>query len=204
MEFFQWSPQILANLSFAEERGSRSITIRDASGLTPGTTFTIDVGRRAETAIVSDYVRDDNGTRIVLKAPLARAHDQGSPVYIVDPAYGTFGTATVAEPNPTFGKGPYLFFNNVNLAFDWRGLPFRPSAVQFAFRDQGGNENLAVNGSEIYPNELIEAPQQIGDVRWSWADPEGDRTAVGTLEGPIEVVLVGGQEFSLDTVCAYR
>ena len=203
-EFFQWSPQILANLSFAEERGSKSITVADASGLTPGTTFTIDVGRRAETAIVSDYVRDDNGTRIVLKAPLARAHDQGSPVYIVDPAYGTFGTATVAEPNPTFGKGPYLFFNNVNLAFDWRGLPFRPSAVQFAFRDQGGNENLAVNGSEIYPNELIEAPQQIGDVRWSWADPEGDRTAVGTLEGPIEVVLVGGQEFSLDTVCAYR
>ena len=110
----------------------------------------------------------------------------------------------MAEPEPTFAKGPYLSFNNVNLAFDWRGLPFRPSAVQFAYRDQGGNENLAVNGSEVYRNELVEAPQRIGDVRWSSVDPEGDRTAVGTLEGPIERVLVGGQEFSLDTVCAYR
>ena len=187
VEFFQWSPQILANLSFAEERGSESITVARcvrADARDHVHHRRRPAGRdRDRQRLRSRRQRDEDHPRCPARAgarPGLTGVHRRSGLRDVRHRDGR------AEPNPTFGKGPYLSFNNVNLAFDWRGLPFRPSAVQFAFRDQGGNENLAVNGSEVYPNELVEAPQQIGDVRWSWADPEGDRTAVGTLEGPIE------------------
>ena len=79
-----------------------------------------------------------------------------------------------------------------------------PTSVVFLFRDQGGFENFSVNGSDVWSSELKEAPSPIGGASWSWEDPDGDGVATGTLKGKIDRFLIGGQEFSLDEVCAYR
>ncbi len=205
---FLWFPRVATTLSFAVSPGATSITGGDASGFAVGTRFWIDVGSSAEDAVVEDLSPGDvGGARIFLTSPLTAGHPAGSAVYVLDPDYGTFGTATVFEPDPAFGSGPFMWFNNVNLEFDFSGLPFVPTAVEFQFRDSGGNENLSVNGSEVYPAELIDAPSPIGGVSWSWIDPEADGTAVGTLKGTVERAinrfLIGGQEFALDGVCAY-
>jgi hypothetical protein len=192
-------------LSFAEPAGSASIVVGDATGLAVGTAFWIDVGAATEAATVAGFGSDDvGGTTIILAAPLRVAHPAGSVVYVLDPEYGTFGTATVFEPDPGFGRGPFMWFNNVNFVFDFGELPFVPAAVEFQFRDSGGNENLSVNGGDIFRAELVDAPPDIGGVGWSWADPGEDESVVGTLKGTVERFLIGGQEFSLDTVCAYR
>jgi hypothetical protein len=117
---------------------------------------------------------------------------------------GTFNTMTVLEPGGDFGRERYVFLNNINVQFDYAGLPFVPTSFVFLFRDQGGNENFSVNGSEVWRSELKEAPSPIGGASWSWEDPDGDGVATGTLEGRIDRFLIGGQEFSLDEVCAFR
>ena len=116
----------------------------------------------------------------------------------------TFNTMTVAEPSAEFGRDEYAFLNNISVQFDYEGLPFVPTSVVFLFRDQGGFENFSVNGSNVWSSELKEAPSPIGGASWSWEDPDGDGVATGTLTGRIDRFLIGGQEFSLDEVCAFR
>ena len=132
---------------------------------------------------------------------------EGIRVSVLDFLYasdgGTFNTATVFEPSPEIGSGPYLWFNNVNVEFAFSELAFKPAAVEFQFRNYGGNQNLSVNGSEVHRTALTDAPSPIGGVSWLWADPEEDGSAVGTLKGTVDRLMIGGQELALDNVCAY-
>jgi hypothetical protein len=132
---------------------------------------------------------------------------EGVRVYVHDFLYsdegGTFNTAGINEPSPEFGSGPWIFFNNLNMEFDFSELPFEPRRVDFAFRDQGGNQNFSVNGSDVHRQLLLEAPSPIGGVSWGW-DQTDDGRFFGMLDGTVERFLIGGQEFSLDTVCAHR
>jgi hypothetical protein len=116
---------------------------------------------------------------------------------------GTFNDVTIREPSSEFGSGPYVWFNNVNLEFDFTGLPFVTRRADFVFRDSGGNQNVSVNLSEIYRQLLVEAPSPIGGVSWDASDADEFGTRVGTLNGTVEQFLVGGQELALDTVCAH-
>jgi len=131
---------------------------------------------------------------------------EGVRVYIHDflnsDGPSTFSSASIASDG--FGSGPFVVSSSLNLEFDFNELPFEPRRVDFAFRDQGGNQNFSVNGSDVHRQLILEAPSPIGGVSWGWADPEGDGTKVGTLDGTVERFLIGGQEFSLDTVCAHR
>ena len=131
---------------------------------------------------------------------------EGVRVYVQDFLYsdegGTFNTADIQGPSDEFGSGPFVFFNNLNMQFDFNDLPFEPRRVDFEFRDQGGNQNLSVNGSDVYRDLLVVAPSPIGGVSWSWVD--GGTRFGGTLDGTVEQFLIGGQELSVDTVCAHR
>ena len=133
--------------------------------------------------------------------------DDGIAVFVRDFLYstegGTFNSAEILAPNADGGGTPSVWFNNINLEFDFSGLPYEPRQVDFEFNDYGGNQNLSVNGSDIYRELLMEAPSPIGGVSWTWADPEGDGIAIGTLDGAVQRFLVGGQELALDTVCAH-
>jgi len=95
--------------------------------------------------------------------------------------------------------------NNINLKFDMSGLAFTPNHVSFKFADLGGEENISVNGQPIFAGELTAAPVTIAPgVTFSVATtpiPAG-KLGVVILRGPVTSLLVGGQEFFLDDICA--
>ena len=112
---------------------------------------------------------------------------------------GTFGTCQVIDGTGSFGTGKAMWTNNVNLGFDFTGLGYTPNRVMFDFTDSGGNENISVNGSTIYAGELIGAPMPPG-VAISMVNMGTYWHAI--LSGEILSLVVGGQEFSLDNICA--
>lgn len=80
--------------------------------------------------------------------------------------------------------------------------------MSFRWSDQGGNENLGVNGAPrpTYAGELLSAPASIsGALIASGSTPipggRKGRTAVLRPGSGIDRVRVGGQEFALDDVC---
>lgn len=114
----------------------------------------------------------------------------------------------VVMESPDFGNGQFVFVNNVNLVFDFTGLGFRPQRVLLHLRDQGGNENIAINGDPSPPlaDDITGFPSSLGGVNFvigplTTVSPLG----VGDAEfrGTIDQLLIGGQELSLDDVCAY-
>ncbi|MFQ6113614.1 MAG: FlgD immunoglobulin-like domain containing protein [bacterium] len=112
----------------------------------------------------------------------------------VDPAFAGFGTGNTMQTN------------NINLFFDFTALGFAPNRVSFEFADKGGDENISVNGQlPIFAGELIAAPPAIAPgVTLSISTRQIQDGIAGTvvLTGPVNTLLIGGQEFWLDDVCA--
>jgi hypothetical protein len=110
----------------------------------------------------------------------------------------TFGFAEVSNGSG-IGTGQAMQLSNINLLFDFTGYWTLPDLVTFQYADYGGEENLAVNGSSVFIGDMIDAAipgysigvSQLGDI--------GD-VSIG---GPVESLLVGGQEFFVDNVCAH-
>ena len=93
----------------------------------------------------------------------------------------------------------------LNLGFDFSDLGFTPATVEVIFRDTGGTENISVNGSPIIYGQL--ASGSTGGVTWTVSDtPEpgnpNNRTGTVTINGDIQMLKIGGQEFWIDSVCA--
>lgn len=163
-------------------------------------------------------------TCLEFEAPLAVGQQFGAPVgdspgdviftesgvpvsvqdFLYDTSGGTFNYAEVMVPSSPFGLGQVMFVNNINLEFDFTGLAFIPQRVELAFRDHGGNENLAVNADPAPPfaGELTAAPTPLGGVDVS-VTASGTGAGTATFAGPVERLRIGGQEFLLDHVCAY-
>jgi len=119
-----------------------------------------------------------------------------------------FNRAYIDNAPFPFGSGQSIRTNNINLQFDFTPLPFRVSRVKLAFLDLGGYENLAINGSPIKVGELTAAPPVLGgvNVAVSWSPlppPLSGKSGSVTLTGPVQTLLIGGQEFWIDEVCAY-
>jgi len=119
---------------------------------------------------------------------------------------GTFNTGTVeaAISSPLFGTGQTMHSNNINLEFDFSGLGFQVSQVNFEFLDLGGYENLSVNGSPVFAGELSLATSLIGGTNLSVAltPVTGGSTGTLTLTGIVTTLRVGGQELWIDSICA--
>jgi hypothetical protein len=115
---------------------------------------------------------------------------------------GTFNVATV--DTAPFGSGQNMRTNNINLEFDFAGLGFVPSVVRFDYLDQGGSENLSVNGSPVFAGDLPAAPASLGGATVSVSTTPGPGGTLGTvtITGAIATLRLGGQEFWIDSVCA--
>jgi hypothetical protein len=94
--------------------------------------------------------------------------------------------------------------NNINLSFDLTGLGIVVTRVTFHWLDQGGFENLRVNGGPLYIGELDAAPAAIAP-GIAYGDMEvpvpGGEKGESTLIGNVRSFTVGGQEFAIDSIC---
>jgi hypothetical protein len=119
---------------------------------------------------------------------------------------GTFGTATVDFPPVAFANGQAAGTNNINLEFYFGNLGWLPSKVYFSYLDEGGFENLSVNGSAFYIGELDTAPAVVGGRNvnvWTWAPaPWTEAGWVQIDGGSMKSITVGGQELWIDKLCA--
>lgn len=134
----------------------------------------------------------------------------GVPVSIHDFVFvgggGTFNLAKIEVAPVPFGSGQSIRTNNINLEFDFSGIGFSPSQVQFEFLDLGGSENISVNGSPVFAGELSAAPSPIGTVNIAVASTPvaGGKKGTVVLTGAVNKLRVGGQEFWIDQVCAKK
>ncbi len=117
---------------------------------------------------------------------------------------GTFGTAWVDNALPDFGTGLIMWHSNINLKYDFSSLPYTPSMVLIEFGDWGGFENFSVNNEPIYVGDIVNAPNFPGVmVNIVQMPMSGGIKGYVILTGAINNVLIGGQEFMIDNVCAY-
>lgn len=103
-------------------------------------------------------------------------------------------------------EGKYLFVSNINLFFDFTTLERPIRRVCVAFFDGGGEENIAVNGQPIkVVNHLGELPTEIAPGVTLTITPPVDNQFISSgllcLEGDIQSLLLGGQEFAIDNIC---
>lgn len=118
----------------------------------------------------------------------------------------TFNFAQLGPPTYAFANGQAAGVNNINLQFLFGNLGWLPTKVYFSYLDEGGFENLSVNGSMYYIGDLDLAPPTVGgrNVNVStWVPAPGALAGhVRIWGGSIKTITVGGQEFWIDKVCA--
>jgi hypothetical protein len=170
---------------------------------TPPPTTTVCVDFEAPLVLGTQY-----GTPIG-QAPgdLAFTTTNGVSVTVQDftHASGTaFNEAIVETPPVPFGSGQSLRSNNINLEFDFSSIGFTARAVTVEFLDLGGSENLTVDGNPVYAGDLSGVPSTIGGVgvAVTTASVSGGLTGTLTLSGSVSRLLIGGQEFWIDNICA--
>jgi hypothetical protein len=118
----------------------------------------------------------------------------------------TFNYAQLGPPTYAFANGQAAGTNNINLQFLFSGLGWIPNKVYFSFLDEGGNENLSVNGSAFYVGDIALVPPAVGGRNVSvstWVPGPGAIAGWVQVDGgSIKTITVGGQEFWIDKVCA--
>jgi hypothetical protein len=136
--------------------------------------------------------------------------EAGIPVAVQEffwtPTTTHFGSTRV-RPSFTVSGQQSINTNNINLEFDFNPLWFTPNHVTVVFRDTGGFENIAVNGSTVIRGEL--ASGSGGGVSWtvnSTPEPGNPNNRIGTvtITGNTTRLKIGGQEFWIESVCAKK
>jgi hypothetical protein len=112
---------------------------------------------------------------------------------------GMFGDCEVMDGTSSFGSGQAMWTNNINLAFHFENLGFVPNRVSFDYLNEGGDENFSVNGSPVFAGEISMAVLPPGI---SMAIMNMGSFQRATLTGDITELLIGGQEFMIDNICA--
>jgi hypothetical protein len=117
---------------------------------------------------------------------------------------GSGSAFNFAEVRNASGVWPskFLSVNNVNLEFGFASIGFPVTSVTIPYTDQGGFENLGVNGSALYRGELGAAPASLGGATVSVVPPVGGGQGLVTITGVIQSVTIGGQEFGIDNITA--
>jgi len=109
------------------------------------------------------------------------------------------GSATVQASGDAGGTGNEIWFNNINLSFDFSVSPLYGLSLQFG--DYGGNENIEINGDQRVVDDIASLNgMTIGGVTLTVVDTgtTGALFAVGSITS----FSIGGQEFSIDNVIA--
>lgn len=111
------------------------------------------------------------------------------------------GVATVEWASPECGSaGHRIELDNINLAMDFRNSVGTQNGVAFAFGDHGGNINLVVNGDFINFENMLDVDGMTlgGCVIRVLAGGTGNDCGTFRIEGEIDEMMIGGQEFWLD------
>lgn len=117
-----------------------------------------------------------------------------------------FEVASIHPAPGTFGSGQVIQINAINLEFDFSGIGFQPSQVDVDYLATGGPQNLSINGSPVFVGDFSAAPSVIGGVNlvFSPTPVPGNKTGKLTLKGTVKTLRIGGQEFWIDNVCAWK
>ncbi len=134
--------------------------------------------------------------------------EDGIGVFIEEFDWGSgtgFNYCEVIIPGiPNFGDGNAMWTNNVCNRYDIGGLGIPVQEVTFEYVDQGGMENLKVNGATLHIGEMTSFPNNIAPgviyTVNTYTVPGGVRGEV-TLTGHVHELWVGGQEFIIDELC---
>ena len=115
------------------------------------------------------------------------------------------GSVAAAPVSPCgFGGGLVFRPENFGLTFDLSKLDFTVTEVHVRWLDNGGIENLRVNGAETFIGDLDDAPADIAPgIRCSVRSHDcgyGEKGGI-TLIGPVQRFTLAGQEFALDNIC---
>ena len=130
-----------------------------------------------------------------------------TPVFVRDFYWDTitthFGTCQVMNATPDFGTGQVMSVNNLNLEFDF-GHFGSTNYVRFECADYGGFENFQVNGSPLFIGELgtVSGNPAPGVTFYISKITTHFKKSSVLLIGNVNRLLIGGQEFLLDNVCA--
>jgi hypothetical protein len=123
----------------------------------------------------------------------------------------TFNSANIETAPVAFGSGQSIRTNNINLEFDFTGIGFAPSLVKFEFVDLGGSQDIAINGGSTPPfaGKLSAAPNPLNGVfialsSASVPPPTAGISGTVDLKGLVKNLEIGGQEYWIDNVCAYK
>jgi hypothetical protein len=116
----------------------------------------------------------------------------------------TFSSARIEVPPASFNTTQAMRTNNINLEFNFTAVSFQTREVRFDFFDQGGSENISVNGSPVVVGDMSSVPTPIGgvNVAISFGPTAGGQKGTVTLTGVVKTLRIGGQEFWVDNVCA--
>ncbi len=122
---------------------------------------------------------------------------------------GTFGNCLVAStPSPVFGFDKVMAFSNINNRYDIEALDIITSQVRFEYLDYGGIENLQVNDGPLFVDDLDNMSGNVapGVTMSVITYPAGGGAVRGvvTLTGDVWKLMLGGQEFFADNICAYE
>ena len=134
--------------------------------------------------------------------------EDGIPVSVHDMGGDPNKHAEVLLENVDFGRENIIRPRNMNLEFDFTQLDFTPCKVTFKFLDWGGREYISVNSEAAHIGELTLAPTSwpggISMTVTSTRTPRNphNKTGKAVIEGPVQKLRVGGQEFFVDDVCA--
>ena len=112
----------------------------------------------------------------------------------IDPFNGAF----------TKANGSFINSTGISTLFDFTELSEQVIEVSFDYIDNGGNNNLSVNGTAVViASDLYHMSSAIAPGVTLEVDTSGLSYTGGTvwLNGPIDSFYVGGGEFAMDNIC---
>ena len=105
-----------------------------------------------------------------------------------------FYWAEVVGPGPF--PTPSLSLDNISVRFDYADVGFAVDEVTFEFADYGGASNFAVNDDTLFViSPFSDIPVNVAPGVTATVD-----AGLVTLSGPIQSVVIGGQELFIDNV----
>jgi len=135
------------------------------------------------------------------------SHAPGDPVHVEDGIRMTvenfrlgstdyFFFAEVGGPGSQAFATQSLSLDNISVRFDFADVGFVVDKVTFEYADFGGASNFSVNGETLFVIDPFSSlPADVATGVTATFD-----TGLVTLQGPIQSVLIGGQELVIDNI----
>jgi len=149
----------------------------DFDGLADGTMFGLGANTPGE------LVHAEDGIQMTVENFRLGTTDYFFFAEIGGPGSGAFATRS-------------LSLDNISVRFDFAGVGYPVNQLTFEFADFGGSSNFAVNDETLFiVDPLTTLPANVATGVTATIN-----AGLVTLNGPIQSVLIGGQELVIDSV----